>query len=112
MHGYKWTINCTRTRRHAVTSGRAVQVCAEITRFIVRVRLKIIRNARIKNVGQSESCTVDKVPIIFKRTVQIEIQGRPLCTKSERNDTAQHILVALFLQNAHVKLFHNQESLL
>ena len=32
------------------------------------VRLKIIGNEMIKNVGQSESCMVSKLPIIFKRT--------------------------------------------
>ena len=32
------------------------------------VRLKIIGNEIIKNVGKSESCMVSKLPIIFKRT--------------------------------------------
>ena len=37
--------------------------------FWLRVRLRIIRNARIKNVCKYESCMVSKLRIIFKRTV-------------------------------------------
>ena len=37
----------------------------------VRVRLRIIRNARIKNVGKSEACMVYKLRILFKRTVRV-----------------------------------------
>ena len=33
------------------------------------VRLKIIGDAMIKNVGKSQSCVVSKVPIIWKQTV-------------------------------------------
>ena len=36
--------------------------------LLVRVRLKLIRNARIKTVGNYESCMVLKLRIIFKRT--------------------------------------------
>ena len=34
----------------------------------LRVRFHIIGNARIKNVGKSQSCLVSKLPIIWKRT--------------------------------------------
>ena len=37
------------------------------------VRLKIIDNEIIKNVGKHESCTVSKLPIIFKRTRTKEV---------------------------------------
>ena len=39
----------------------------------VRVRFHIIGNARIKNVGKSQSCLVSKLPIIWKRTRTIVI---------------------------------------
>ena len=35
----------------------------------VRVRFHIIRNARIENVGKSQSCMVSKLRIIWKQTV-------------------------------------------
>ena len=35
---------------------------------ILRVRLKITRNARIKTIGKYELCMVSKLPIVFKRT--------------------------------------------
>ena len=35
----------------------------------VRVRLHIIRNACIENVGKSQSCMVSKLRIIWKQTV-------------------------------------------
>ena len=35
----------------------------------LRVRFHIIRNARIENVGKSQSCMVSKLPIIWKQTV-------------------------------------------
>ena len=36
----------------------------------VRVRFQIIRNARIDNVGKSQSCMISKLRIIWKQTVQ------------------------------------------
>ena len=36
---------------------------------MVRVRFHVIRNARIENVGKSQSCMVSKLPIIWKQTV-------------------------------------------
>ena len=36
---------------------------------LLRVRFRIIGNARIDNVGKSQSCMVSKVPIIWKQTV-------------------------------------------
>ena len=38
----------------------------------VRVRFHIIRNARIENVGKSQSCMVSKVRIIWKQTVDTD----------------------------------------
>ena len=35
----------------------------------IRVRFHIIRNARIENVGKSQSCMVSELPIIWKQTV-------------------------------------------
>ena len=35
----------------------------------VRVRFHIIRNARIENVGKSQSCMVSELRIIWKQTV-------------------------------------------
>ena len=35
----------------------------------LRVRFHIIRNARIENVGTSQSCMVSKVRIVWKQTV-------------------------------------------
>ena len=42
----------------------------EAAAAIVRVRFHIIRNARIENVGKSQSCMVSKLRIIWKQTVQ------------------------------------------
>ena len=36
---------------------------------LLRVRFHIIRNARIENVGKSQSCMVSKLRIIWKQTV-------------------------------------------
>ena len=36
----------------------------------LRVRFHIIRNARIENVGKSQSCMVSKLRIIWKQTVE------------------------------------------
>ena len=37
----------------------------------IRVRFHIIRNARIENVGKSQSCIVSKLRIIWKQTVRV-----------------------------------------
>ena len=42
---------------------------AAVERACVRVRFHIIRNARIENVGKSQSCMVSKLRIIWKQTV-------------------------------------------
>ena len=42
----------------------------------VRVRFHIIRNARIENVGKSQSCMVSKLRIIWKRTRRYQWCGR------------------------------------
>ena len=36
----------------------------------LRVRFHIIRNARIENVGKSQSCMVSKLRFIWKQTVE------------------------------------------
>ena len=36
---------------------------------MIRVRFHIIRDARIENVGKSQSCMVSKLRIIWKQTV-------------------------------------------
>ena len=36
---------------------------------MIRVRFHIIRNARIENVGKSQSCMVSKLRMIWKQTV-------------------------------------------
>ena len=43
----------------------------------VRVRFHIIRNARIDNVGKSQSCMVSKLRIIWKQTVPPPLPGGP-----------------------------------
>ena len=37
----------------------------------LEVRFHIIRNARIENVGKSQSCMVSKLRIIWKQTVRV-----------------------------------------
>ena len=39
----------------------------------LRVRFHIIRNARIENVGKSQSCMVSKLRIIWKQTVALNL---------------------------------------
>ena len=46
---------------------------------VVRVRFHIIRNARIKNVGKSESCTVSNLRMICKQTAA-PVTGRSSAT--------------------------------
>ena len=43
----------------------------------IRVRFQIIGNARITNVGKSQSCMVSTLPIIWKQTVH-ELPGSDL----------------------------------
>ena len=50
--------------RSAVGSVEQAQVLVDL-----RVRFHIIRNARIENVGKSQSCMVSKLRIIWKQTV-------------------------------------------
>ena len=47
--------------------GAAAWPCVQygLCTYIVRVRLQIIRNARISNVGKSQSCMVSKLRIIL-----------------------------------------------
>ena len=46
---------------------------------VVRVRFQIIRNARIENVGESQSCMVSKLRIIWKQTVPAPGPLNPMC---------------------------------
>ena len=68
---------CARARSHehkkATTTASHPRARAHTQKVvdILRVRLKIIRNAHIKNVVKSESCMVYKSRIIFKRTRSI-----------------------------------------
>ena len=39
----------------------------------LRVRFHIIRNARIENLGKSQSCMVSKLRIIWKQTVRLAV---------------------------------------
>ena len=48
--------------------------------LVVRVRFQIIGNARIENVGKSQSCMVSKLPIIWKQTVQLQGWARTIAT--------------------------------
>ena len=41
---------------------------------MIRVRFHIIRNARIENVGQSQSCMVSKLRIIWKQIVEERVE--------------------------------------
>jgi len=47
-----------------------------LRQLAVRVRFHIIRNARIENVGKSQSCMVSKLRIIWKQTVSGRRRGR------------------------------------
>ena len=44
---------------------------------LLRVRFHIIRNARIENVGKSQSCMVSELRIIWKQTV--DLAAPPSC---------------------------------
>ena len=50
----------------------------------LRVRFQIIGNARIKNVGKSQSCMVSKLPIIWKQTVAEGLEVTPASATSAR----------------------------
>ena len=71
-------VNGSSSDRHATTAteagmgtasaGRAQEVEENIVQDFLRVRLKIIRNARIENAGKYQSCMVSKLWIICKQT--------------------------------------------
>ena len=44
----------------------------------IRVRLHIIVNVRIKNVGKYQSCMVSKLRIIWKQTVRLKLKLKRL----------------------------------
>ena len=59
------------------------------------MRFHIIRNARIENVGNSQSCMVSKLRIIWKQTVAETIHGdRQLTVWFGTQQHADHILIA------------------
>ena len=62
--------SCIRQRKcaRALVHSIGCSVCIAIMPG-VRVRFHIIRNARIENVGKSQSCMVSKLRIIWKQTV-------------------------------------------
>ena len=64
-----------RSQEHAaacLTMPLETESTAEQTEQGVPVRFHIIRNARIENVGQSQSCMVSKLRIIWKQTVPVQ----------------------------------------
>ena len=75
MHGYKSPINCTRTRTVTVEElteeeARVRAQAAEETQCsqaFEQARFHIIRNARMENVGKSQSCMISKLRIIWKQ---------------------------------------------
>ena len=61
-----YVVNLARFR-YTASVGRSSRIVATAT--VIRVRFHIIRNARIENVGKSQSCMVSKLRIIWKQTV-------------------------------------------
>ena len=60
-------------KREERDERRIIRECSPGCEFpcgCLRVRLHIIRNERIENVGKSQSCMVSKLRIICKQTVQ------------------------------------------
>ena len=73
------TYTCTHTRARArmgtinpIYSADMSQTSRSINVLILRVRLGIILNARIKNVCKYESCMLYKLRMIFQRTVALD----------------------------------------
>ena len=66
---------------------------------MIRVRFQIIGNARIENVGKSQSCMVSKLRIVWKQTV-IEEQTRSSATGS----------VVMIAANGHVEHGNKQRQ--
>ena len=62
-------------RTTAVAAAAAVVAMTTATEPVLRVRFQIIGNARIENVGKSQSCMVSKLPIICKQTVGVRVTG-------------------------------------
>ena len=70
--------------------------------YLLRVRLKIIGNEIIQNVGKSESCMVSRLPIIFKRTVS---SSTYLCRR-EDGECATGLRLMRVAVGGHVELRH------
>ena len=52
--------------------------------MVIRVRFHIIRNARIENIGKSQSCMVSKLRVIWKQTVNAGGNGRGVTGATSR----------------------------
>ena len=62
---------------------------------LIRVRFHIIRNARIKNVGKSQSCMVSKLRIIWKQTVGDVYSLVEACPKTGRTHQIRAHMAAI-----------------
>ena len=63
-----WQLDSVRaTEQLGSISGSGVIDGGRAGERLLRVRFQIIGNARIKNVGKSQSCMVSKLPIIWKQ---------------------------------------------
>ena len=60
MHGYKWPINCTRTRIPSIHMLSELETAPDSDTRLSMVRLTILGNETINDVGKSESCMVLK----------------------------------------------------
>ena len=59
---------CEREDKEGGEATAAPVLKPTLERLLLSVRLHIIDNARIKNVGKYQSCMVSKLPIICKQT--------------------------------------------
>ena len=72
QHGLRWTDD-SGGRASGQQNIGAMLARAPLT---LQVRFQIIGNARIENVGKSQSCMVSKLPIIWKQTVAVAASSR------------------------------------
>ena len=79
--------------------------------FGIRVRFHIIRNARIENVGKSQSCMVSKVRIIWKQTVhQMLFKLLYLVTASSRENAARAHVGRVSRLHLHQAVFDTEDN--
>ena len=73
MHGYKWPINCTRTRTKEATNQRTELETKRLVCVLEDETYGCGRTSSVmrasKNVGNYQSCMVSKLPMIGKQTV-------------------------------------------